>query len=139
MLQRSAGLARLALVLTPAALGQNGQDNPQAVPMLTPLRNAGTYHVATGTWTRTGVESPQLGPDVIYNASRPTGYFLDIGTLNGQTFQTDLINGVVGGGTGQLPTPPGGTLTAGQTWNFQTWVRIPGSSRFSPAITVVFQ
>lgn len=34
--------------------------------------------------------------------------------------------------------PPGGMLQPGQTWNFQTWVRISGSSRFTPALSVTF-
>jgi pimeloyl-ACP methyl ester carboxylesterase len=37
-------------------------------------RDAGTYHVATGTWTRTG-PAAFLGPDVIYSATAPSGYF----------------------------------------------------------------
>ena len=42
--------------------------------MPAPLRHAGIYHVATGTWTRGGATA-SFGPDVIYNATAPSGYF----------------------------------------------------------------
>ncbi len=38
--------------------------------MPTPLRDAGVYHVATGTWTRGG-SMASVGPDAIYSATQP--------------------------------------------------------------------
>jgi hypothetical protein len=37
-----------------------------------------------------------------------------------------------------LPTPPGGTITAGSTWHFQMWYRDGQRSNFSNAISVQF-
>ena len=57
------------------------------------LPHAGIYHVATGTWTRTGFTA-NIGPDTIYSATAPSGYFgvgweggtgVDEGTLPGTT------------------------------------------------------
>lgn len=70
------------------------------------------------------------------------GYVQDLGTLDASgTLTTDILNANTGGGSGNLPTPPGGNLcaTAGQTWNFQYWHRDgSNASRFSKAITATF-
>jgi FG-GAP repeat len=50
----------------------------------------------------------------------------------------DLIGGATGAGTGQLPPPIGGSLQAGQSWNFQAWYRDGTTSRFTDAITLTF-
>jgi hypothetical protein len=66
-------------------------------------------------------------------------YNTDIGLIAGGSHTTDLVNGSIGNGNGTLPNPPGGTLTAGQTWNFTMWYRMgPGASGFADAITVSF-
>jgi hypothetical protein len=66
-------------------------------------------------------------------------YNTDIGVIAGGSHTTDLVNGAIGGGSGTLPNPPGGTLTAGQTWNFTMWYRMgAGASGFADAITVTF-
>ncbi len=63
-------------------------------------------------------------------------YVLDLFIgASGPPFQTDLINGNTGGGTGSIPTI-GGNYAPGQTWNFQAWYRVPGGSRFTDAFTV---
>lgn len=39
-----------------------------------------------------------------------------------------------------LPTPPGGAVMSGQSWNFQAWFRdTPNTSNFTDAITVRFR
>ncbi len=43
--------------------------------VLGPVRDAGIYHVATGTWTRNSGSTANLGPDIIYRNDHPTGYF----------------------------------------------------------------
>jgi hypothetical protein len=46
--------------------------------LISPVRDAGTYHVATGTWTRTNAganPAASLGPDTIFSATAPSGYF----------------------------------------------------------------
>jgi hypothetical protein len=52
--------------------------------------------------------------------------------------ETDLWRGNTGGGSGQLPNPPGGQLSAGETWNYQYWYRDGGSSNFTDAVRVTW-
>ena len=54
------------------------------VPITAPARHAGTYHVATGTWTRGSNLGFPLGP-VIYNNTCPTNYFVPM--LSTEKFQ----------------------------------------------------
>ena len=78
------GLA-LALTLLTALQAAPQQAQPTndfpVQRMSGPLRHAGTYHYATGTWTRQGGGTASLGPDVIYNSTAPSGYFTTIGTV----------------------------------------------------------
>ena len=83
-------LPLLFLTLCSAAFAQ---QQVQAQRLLTPLRDAGIYHLATGTWTR-GASTANLGPDTIYSATSPSGYFgsgwegnmaIDEGILPGST------------------------------------------------------
>ncbi len=85
---RSVLLATPALCLCAIA---PAQQQVQARKLISPLRDAGIYHVATGTWTRTGATA-NMGPDTIYSATAPSGYFgvgweggtgVDEGTLPG--------------------------------------------------------
>jgi hypothetical protein len=129
----------------PAQLGALGISSERVAdgPVLTASGLAGgqfAYHLI-GDGSGVIVDPPGSQGELCLAGSMPGigRYALDIGPVVGDAISTDLINGVVGGGAGNLPNPPGGILSAGQTWNFQTWVRVPGSSRFSPAITVVFQ
>lgn len=69
-------------------------------------------------------------------------YIADAGVIDGAgNLVTDVINGNVGGGAGNLPaTVGGGTIQAGVTWNWQYWARHTGvSSTFSDALSVTFQ
>jgi FG-GAP repeat len=66
-----------------------------------------------------------------YAADLKPADFLGLATV-------DLISGATGAGTGQLPPPIGGSLQAGQTWNFQAWYRDGATSRFTDAITLTF-
>jgi len=68
---RSSLIAASAVVLCATS---SAQQQVQAQKIISPIRDAGTYHVATGTWTRNG-SSANLGPDVIYSATAPSGYF----------------------------------------------------------------
>ena len=65
-------------------------------------------------------------------------YNSDLDVYSGGTIITDIYNSVSGGGGGGIPTL-GGTLTAGDTWNFQAWSRVGGGSDFSSAIEVTFE
>ena len=57
------------------------------------------------------------------------------------TYSVDVFDGNTGGGAGWLPSPPGGQLQPGDTWNFQAWNRLPDGapSRFTEALSVTFQ
>jgi hypothetical protein len=58
-----------------------------------PIRDAGVFHVATGTWTRQATQSlATLGPDVLYDNTCPSGYFSG---LSGDVYVDD----------GRLPSP----------------------------------
>lgn len=85
-----------ALLLTLAHFAA-AQDRIEPRRLLGAPRDAGVYHVATGTWSRSQ-STAQLGPDVIYNATLSTGYFgvgswegdevIDEGILPGTTNPT---------------------------------------------------
>lgn len=68
---RSSLLAVSAAILCTAA---SGQQQVQAKKVLGPVRDAGIYHVATGTWTRTGGQT-NISPDCIYRNDANSGYF----------------------------------------------------------------
>jgi hypothetical protein len=68
---RSSLVAASAVILCTAA---SAQQQIQAKKVLGPVRSAGTYHVATGTWTRGG-SSSNISPDAIYRNDAPSGYF----------------------------------------------------------------
>jgi hypothetical protein len=73
MLRPSLTTAAVAL-LSASALAQ-GDLKSRLQPITAPLKNAGVFHVATGTWTRHGSVSNVTGPDTIYNNSCNLGYF----------------------------------------------------------------
>lgn len=84
-----------SMMLCASAMAQADlSSRPQ--PITAPLKHAGVYHVATGTWTR-GASQSVLGPDIIYNNSCNSGYFA--GTKSGELIQhrsrlpTTLANG----------------------------------------------
>ena len=49
-------------------------------PIPAPVRNAGIYHVATGSWTRPAAQAG-LRRDVLYDNTCPTGYFMSLADL----------------------------------------------------------
>lgn len=55
-----------------------GQQELTPTRIVSPVKSAGTYHVASGTWTRAGNASANLGPDVIYSATSDPSYFSPI-------------------------------------------------------------
>jgi hypothetical protein len=54
-------------------------------PITAPVRHAGVYHVATGTWTRHASLANVIGPDIIYNNSCAPVYF--VAQQSGEKFQ----------------------------------------------------
>lgn len=66
-------LTALALSLVSPDLFAQSVVRPE--PITAPVRDAGTYHLATGTWTRSTGSTAALGPVVIYNNDAFTGYY----------------------------------------------------------------
>jgi len=83
-------LTAVLAVPAPAALSQVLATSRPAVG----ARDAGTFHVATNTWTRRVQQSTQnlIGPDVLYDNTCTTGYF---SPLVGDTYVDE----------GRLPSP----------------------------------
>lgn len=63
-------LALSVLALLPASF----QQSMQVLPVPGPVRDAGVYHLATGTWTRGGGHE-NLGPKILYANTVNTGFF----------------------------------------------------------------
>jgi hypothetical protein len=60
--------------LVAVALGQ-ANVRPRLLSITAPVRHAGTFHVATGTWTRKSSLANLVGPDVVYNNTCAAAYF----------------------------------------------------------------
>ena len=82
MTRFSGGLPLLALLC--AIASAQGNVKPRLVPITAPRKNAGVYHVATGTWTR-GAKLENLAGQVIYDNSCTTIYFTQM--LSTERFQ----------------------------------------------------
>ena len=70
---RSSLISASAVILCCATA--NGQQQLSAHKMLGPVKDAGIFHVGTGTWTRGSGAKANLGPDVIFRADVSSGYF----------------------------------------------------------------
>jgi hypothetical protein len=91
------GWLSAGLVVSLAAA--QGDPNVRLRPITAPLRRAGVYHVATGTWTR-GASLDASAPFVVYNNSCNVGYFTTM--LSTETFQH----------RSRLPSPSGPTTNS---------------------------
>jgi hypothetical protein len=78
------------VTLASASLAQSDAGS-HLLPLPTPLRHAGVYHVASGTWTR-NASMADLGADRIYVNTCPSNYF---SALAGDTYIDE----------GRLPSP----------------------------------
>lgn len=74
---RSSLIAASAVLLCGVATAQHTPQTlkPIKIPAGTPIKNAGTYHMATGTWTRGSAGTASLGNDTIYTNDSTVGYF----------------------------------------------------------------
>jgi hypothetical protein len=68
--------------ITAASIALSGTDaiaqgnlKSRLLPITSPIRNAGVYHVATGRWTRGGALANGTGPVTLYNNSCSGVYF----------------------------------------------------------------
>src|SRR5262249_16860498 len=73
MLRPSLTTAAVALLCT-GAMAQ-GDLKSRLAPVTSPLKHAGTYHVATAPWTRNASLANVTGPDTIYNNTCAVAYY----------------------------------------------------------------
>ncbi len=86
----------LSLALLCAIASAQGEMKSHLIPITGPIRHAGTFHVATGTWTR-GAEPGHLPGQVIYDNNATLIYFTTM--LSTERFQH----------RSRLPSPNGPT------------------------------
>jgi len=67
-----ASASTVAFLLVTSA---SAQQLAQKAKLLSPIKNAGIYHVATGTWSRNSGQQANLGPDIVYRNDAQSGYF----------------------------------------------------------------
>jgi len=84
MLRPSLTTAAVALLCTGAMAQSDIKSRMQTIT--SPVKNAGVYHVATGTWTRAGsvANLGGIGPDTIFDNTCAVVYFT--GMLSTETF-----------------------------------------------------
>ncbi len=100
MLLRFTLSAAGAMVLAGSAFAQTAT---QAQPITSPVKDAGTFHLATGTWTRGLTPVALAGPEVIYDNTCTTGFF------------TGLVQGEEAGDSGRIPSLSSPTNTTSLT------------------------
>jgi hypothetical protein len=83
-MSRATVLAASTVFLSASAIAQ-GNVKSRIFPVTSPIRNAGIYHVQTGTWTRGAKLANTSGPSVLYNNSCGIVYFS--GMLSTERFQ----------------------------------------------------
>jgi len=66
-------LAALCIAV-PVSAQQSARS--RLLPITSPIRRAGVYHVATGTWTRNASLANLTGPDTIYNNTCAVAYYM---------------------------------------------------------------
>ena len=72
--------ASTALALCGVATAQVDGSN-RIRPVTGPIKDAGTYHVATGTWTRAKSPTANLGSDTLYNNTCYPGYYVGLSSV----------------------------------------------------------
>jgi hypothetical protein len=70
---RHSMMTAAAVILCASATAQNSGLRAAKIPGQ--VKDAGVYHTATGTWTRTSSATANFGPMVIYNNDAGSGYF----------------------------------------------------------------
>ena len=83
---RSTSCIVVALALASSAVAQSSVPRTTLRPITGPVKDAGVYHLGTGTWTR-GVHTANLGTDIIYANTCNTGYYG--AQINGETWSDE--------------------------------------------------
>ena len=97
MLARRAPLS-LALVALFPVLSQAQAPDGRLQPITSPVKDAGTYHLSTDTWTRARTSTALAGPEVLYDNTCSSGYF------------TGLDANEIVGDSGRIPALASGGL-----------------------------
>ena len=90
-------LTTAAVVLLGASVMAQSELKSRLQPVTSPIKSAGVFHVATGTWTRNSSLANVTGPDTIYNNSCSLVYFG--AQITGEKWQH----------RGRIPSPTGPT------------------------------
>ena len=77
--------ALIAVVVLYAAASGQGNLKSHLLPITSPIKRAGVYHVSTGTWTRGASLANGVGPSVLYNNSCTLVYYTTM--LSTERFQ----------------------------------------------------
>ncbi|MFT7671194.1 MAG: hypothetical protein ACI8X5_003911, partial [Planctomycetota bacterium] len=72
MLLRSSFYAFLAAGLAASA---SAQQTATSSPITSKVQNAGTYHLATGTWTNNTTSTALVGPEALYDNTCSVGFY----------------------------------------------------------------
>lgn len=108
---RIAALAGLGAFLSSSLFAQSPLS---AQPIPGAIRNAGTYHVDTGTWTRGGQQLTGFNPDVLYDNTAQSGYFTTAGMANATGDWSWIDEGRIPSDDSDIP---GARFFAGQVVN----------------------
>ena len=73
MLARFLTGATCTLLFASTATAQRSPTQPS--PITTPVKDAGVYHMATGTWSRGAQAAALAGPEIIYDNTCEVGYY----------------------------------------------------------------
>ncbi len=114
---RSVALTVCALAMSalPAAAQVTDAAQPSALPSLvvhkapSAAKYGGTYHAATGTWTRRSTQARAVGSDIIYSNTAASSYFSTAGGAGGfAPLSTNFDEGVIPStaNTSTFPTAP---------------------------------
>jgi len=125
MLLRFTLSAAGAMVLAGSAFAQNAT---QAQPITSPVKDAGTFHLATGTWTRGVAPVALAGPEVIYDNTCTTGFY------------TGLTQGEDAGDSGRIPSTSSPSNTTSLTGLYDSY-SVNGFTiaycSFEPVVTTI--
>ncbi|QDV10028.1 hypothetical protein Poly30_55890 [Planctomycetes bacterium Poly30] len=107
-MHRTLLLPSLAFVCTAFATAQVAPRAAHAEKIPGAVKNAGIYHLSTGTWTRAGGGVSNFGPDVIYSNTAWSGYFSTTGGVGGTIPMAENFD------EGQIPGPFNGQHPQGR-------------------------
>lgn len=89
--------------------GAFAQQSTQAAKIEGPVKDAGVYHVATGTWSRGTNQTANFGPLTLFNNDANTGFF---GLYTG---------GQIWFGTGRVPSTTGHPNATSDSYTVDGW------------------